>query len=162
MPPRITSLVNRARSPIRSRHSVNRADPPDTRQRNLIMTTSRWLLGLAFAAAGCGGAAHQPARSATPRPAPSSPAAATQQRAMTNVTIKNFAFLPRTRHVARGMRVRWVNQDQANHTVTFTRGPGDLGNLDPGHRRTVRFLNAGRFAYVCQYHPNMHGTIVVG
>jgi plastocyanin len=77
------------------------------------------------------------------------------------VRIDGFAYRPRTVTVTPGTRVRWVNRDIANHTVTFRRGPGDLGDIDRGRARGVRFTRPGRYHYVCVYHPAMHGAVVV-
>ena len=122
------------------------------------MTSRSLLLALALGVVGCGGTDGQSAFSmATPARTASAPS----RPAVETVAIRDFAYHPRTLLVTRGARVRWVNRDQANHTVTFSRGPGDLGNLDSGQRRTATFARAGRYAYVCQYHPNMHGTVVV-
>lgn len=77
------------------------------------------------------------------------------------MTIADFAYVPRTLQVAAGTKVTWTNRDTANHTVTFAKGPGDLGNIDPGRRVSARFARAGRYAYLCQYHPSMHGVIAV-
>ena len=75
--------------------------------------------------------------------------------------IEDFEFGPRTVRVRAGRKVVWTDRDEANHTVTFSKGPGDLGNVDPGKRVSVRFKRPGRYAYVCQYHPSMKGTVVV-
>lgn len=75
--------------------------------------------------------------------------------------IKGFEFQPRVIRVAKGTRVSWTDADAANHTVTFANGPGDLGNIREGGKLFAKFSRAGRFAYVCQYHPNMRGTVVV-
>jgi plastocyanin len=125
--------------------------------------TSRWLLpAAALGLAGCGGTAREPASSTAMQAAtPARTASVPSGPAIATVAIRDFAYGPRTLHVARGARVRWVNRDQANHTVTFPRGPGDLGNLDPGRHLTVKFTRSGRYAYLCQYHPNMHGAVVV-
>jgi plastocyanin len=77
------------------------------------------------------------------------------------VRIAGFAYRPGTITVAPGTRVRWVNRDIANHTVTFRRGPGDLGDIDRGRARAVRFTRPGRYRYVCRYHPGMRGRVVV-
>ena len=36
-----------------------------------------------------------------------------------------------------------------------------LGEVDPGKHRQARFTRVGRYTYVCEYHPGMHGTVVV-
>lgn len=125
--------------------------------RSAVLTVTT---GALLAVAGCGGGSGAAARrqaSSTPAATPA-PAAAGGPR---TVRIADFAYQPGRVVVRRGTRVRWVNRDVANHTVTFEGGPGDLGNLDRGQRRGTRFTRAGTYRYVCQYHPNMHGTVVV-
>jgi plastocyanin len=77
------------------------------------------------------------------------------------VRIAGFEYRPVQLIVRRGTRVTWVNADTTDHTVTFTKSPRDLGNVDPGKRLSARFRTPGRYAYVCQYHPSMHGAVVV-
>ena len=77
------------------------------------------------------------------------------------MVIEDFEFAPPLIRVPKDTRVRWANRDASNHTVTFGRGPGDLGNVDEGERLAARFKARGRFAYVCSYHPSMRGIVVV-
>ncbi len=101
---------------------------------------------------GCGNekqASVMPAATATPAPAP------------VKVTIKDFEYAPRHLEVGAGANVAWTDEDAANHTVTFKRGPGDLGNVSEGETVSARFTKPGRYAYVCQYHPSMKGTVTV-
>ncbi len=117
-----------------------------------------------LAVAGCGGddaAAPSPptaaaAASATPAPA-SSPTAGAEK-----VAIKDFDYAPGKLEVAKGTRVTWTNADAANHTVTFDAGTQkSLGNQAKGKAVSFTFTKPGTFAYHCDYHPNMHGTVVV-
>jgi plastocyanin len=80
-----------------------------------------------------------------------------------SVQIKTFAFSPKTITVARGSTVTWTNRDEILHTVTSDATPRPFdGELD-GRGKTFahRFDRAGRFAYHCERHPGMHGTVVV-
>jgi plastocyanin len=78
------------------------------------------------------------------------------------VSIKGFDYSPRRLVVSRGTKVTWTDRDSTNHTVMFrdhrVRG---IDNLHAGERRTVRFTRRGRFRYVCEFHPNMHGVVIV-
>lgn len=57
----------------------------------------------------------------------------------------------------------WTDEDASNHTVTFgDAGPKDVGNLREGRSATVKFDERGRYRYVCEFHPGMAGTVVVG
>jgi plastocyanin len=79
------------------------------------------------------------------------------------VQIKTFAFSPKTITVARGSTVTWSNRDEILHTVTSDATPHTFnGELD-GRGKTFahRFERVGRFAYHCERHPGMHGTVVV-
>jgi len=77
------------------------------------------------------------------------------------VKIEDFEFSPKTLTVAAGTKVTWTNKDKANHTVTFKKGPGDLGNLDEDQHRSATFRKKGTFTYVCTLHFNMRGKIIV-
>jgi plastocyanin len=110
-----------------------------------VTTAAAVLAALAVPAGGL--AAPSTAPSATPR----------------QVVINDFAFTPRRISVARGTRIRWSNRDISNHTVTFSssRAPHGTGNLPVGVSRSLRFAHKGTFRYLCEYHPGMHGTVVV-
>jgi plastocyanin len=114
--------------------------------------------------AGCGGAERSaaPPAAALPSKAPAGkPVSAAAKRPEAAVKIDDFEYGPRTLRIARGTRVTWQNVDAANHTVTFARGPGDLGNIGERRSRTATFTRAGTFTYVCEYHPSMHGKVIV-
>jgi plastocyanin len=126
----------------------------------MSMTWRSVVVVAALGCAVCGGTTSMDAPAPAPTPSPAAVANRSAARAVA-VTVKNFEFGPRTLKVVRGDRVRWTNRDSANHTVTFSRGPKQLGNLDPGEHRQARFTHVGRYTYVCQYHPGMRGTVVV-
>lgn len=79
------------------------------------------------------------------------------------VTIRDFTYLPRRLTVSAGTKVTFTNDDSSNHTATSDDdGAFATGNLSAGGaRRTIAFARAGTFAYHCDYHPSMHGTVVV-
>ena len=78
------------------------------------------------------------------------------------VEIANFAFGPKDLTVSVGDTVTWTNTDSATHTVTGkedeTLKSPDLELDDP---YDVTFEEPGSFEYVCKFHANMQGTIVV-
>jgi plastocyanin len=79
------------------------------------------------------------------------------------VEIGDFSFSPRTIDVPVGSELAWENTDPTPHTVTARDGVFDSGTLDPGSRFAATFDRAGTFAYFCQIHPTMTGSIrVVG
>jgi len=62
--------------------------------------------------------------------------------------------------------VSWINDDTAPHTVTSTTVPSgaasfDSGNMNPGAVYTHTFTQPGNYAYYCQYHSWMQGTVTV-
>jgi plastocyanin len=90
------------------------------------------------------------------------PTAGAQGKTMT-VSIKNFAFNPSNTTVSAGTTLTWVNNDQTAHTVTATNPAGvfDSGTLQPGQSYSFKFDKPGTYAYHCEIHPDMTGTITV-
>lgn len=80
------------------------------------------------------------------------------------VAIAGYKFKPVRLVVAPGTKVTFANHDQTAHTATAG-GSGasgfDSGTIKPGARATVTFRKGGTYAYVCQFHAFMHGTVVV-
>lgn len=77
------------------------------------------------------------------------------------ITIKDFKF-EGPDSIAPGATVTVINKDSAAHTVTSE----EEGLFDTVVEAdsTVTFTapeEAGDYAYVCTYHPNMTGTLVV-
>lgn len=101
----------------------------------------------------------------TPTAAPgASPAAGDSTPATASgpaVDIKGFAFGPASLTVSAGDTVTWSNNDAVAHTVTASDGSFDSGTVAPGETFTFTFPAAGSFDYVCSFHPNMTGTVVV-
>jgi plastocyanin len=89
-------------------------------------------------------------------------AAAAAPADATTVTIANLAFDPAQISVQSGGAVVWTNNDSVPHTVTAADGTFDSGIFDPGARFSWTFDLAGSFAYACQLHPQMQGTVTVG
>jgi plastocyanin len=117
---------------------------------------------IAMAIAGCG--SNEPSSKPKPTAAATATAMTTSKpSAPAAVEVKNFDYAPATLKVKAGTRVTWRNDDATNHTVTFSGGgaPRDIDNLAERARATRTFTRAGTFAYVCGFHPNMHGRVVV-
>ena len=91
----------------------------------------------------------------SPSPAPAAGAATA------TVHIKNFAFDPVTLTVAAGTTVRFVNDDSEAHTVTARDGSFNSEGLDTNDSWSFRFTKPGDYAYFCQLHPYMKGSVVV-
>jgi plastocyanin len=77
------------------------------------------------------------------------------------VRIRDFAFTGTQLTVAPGTTVTWVNCDAVAHTSTADAGGWDSGILVPGASFSRAFPAAGSFAYHCDPHPGMRGTIIV-
>jgi plastocyanin len=105
---------------------------------------------LALLLAGCGGSSGSDDSTVT------QPTAA----GGTALSIKGFAFDPTPLTVAPGATINVTNSDSATHDVT-----ADLfksGDVDKG--KPVSFkapTKPGTYSYVCSYHSNMKGSLVV-
>jgi plastocyanin len=79
----------------------------------------------------------------------------------TAVRIANSSFTPGELRVRAGTRVRWVNGDQLQHSVTADDGRFDSGLIDPGKSFERVFDRPGTYSYHCTPHPFMHGRVIV-
>jgi plastocyanin len=119
-------------------------------------------VALVVALAGCGGGYGSSGSSPATAGKMSAAAGAGSASSTNAVEIKGFAFGPQTLTVKTGSKVTFTNGDSTNHTATATGGGSfDTGTIAPGAAKTVTFDSAGKFAYVCSFHPFMHGTIQV-
>ncbi|GAB3655069.1 cupredoxin domain-containing protein [Ramlibacter alkalitolerans] len=76
------------------------------------------------------------------------------------VKIEGMKYLPETITVQRGDKIVWQNKDMVPHTVT-AKGSFDSGNIDGGKSWSHAMKKAGRFDYVCTFHPGMKAVVVV-
>jgi plastocyanin len=105
------------------------------------------LAATALLAAGFGVVAVAPAGASTPsakRP---------------SVSIKGLAFSPKTLVVKAGSKVTVKNKDGTTHTFTANKGAFDTGNIDGGSSATITVKKPGTYAYHCNIHTFMKGTI---
>lgn len=82
------------------------------------------------------------------------------------VTVKTFAFGPKTLEVTRGRTVTWSNADDIEHTVTSGTPEHPDGAFDHllatrGATASVRFDSVGTWSYFCKRHSFMRGEIRV-
>jgi plastocyanin len=77
------------------------------------------------------------------------------------VTIYDNYYSPQTITIARGSTVTWVNSGTMNHTVTSDTGLFNSGTLTPASTYSITFSATGTFAYHCQFHQGMTGTVIV-
>ncbi|MFD3614645.1 cupredoxin domain-containing protein [Streptomyces sp. NPDC058676] len=112
-------------------------------------------------------ASPRPTTSSAP-PSPSAPPSSStppssESAAALRITMENFAYSPADPQVRPGQKVTVVNKDSAAHTVTATDGEAfDTGSIAAGGSGTFTAPSkAGRYAFVCTFHPNMTGTLIV-
>jgi plastocyanin len=77
------------------------------------------------------------------------------------VSIVNMSFSPATLTVTAGTTVTWTNNDGMTHTTTSDNTGFNSGNLTSGSKFSQLFSTVGTFAYHCNIHTGMKGTIVV-
>ena len=103
-----------------------------------------------------------PAAPVTPEKHDAAPAPKAEASAETHVvTIKDFTYSPQTLEARVGDTVTFVNKDSAPHTATSKDKSFDSGKLEQGDEFTLKLTKAGTLEYLCTYHPNMVGKIVV-
>lgn len=78
-----------------------------------------------------------------------------------HVAITDFSFSPDTTQVSAGAEVTWHNEDPTEHTVTAADGAFDSEALGSRHSFTFRFDEPGRYAYLCEIHPDMRAVLSV-
>ncbi|MCX4776614.1 cupredoxin domain-containing protein [Streptomyces sp. NBC_01264] len=96
----------------------------------------------------------------TPAGARSAPA---QAAPTARIVIKDFGFSPASLTVAPGTVVTVVNRDNAPHTLTGTgRATFDTGRVKAGRSATFTAPRArGQYAYICDIHQFMSGSLTV-
>jgi len=73
-----------------------------------------------------------------------------------------YVFRPAKISVKPGAKVTWVDNSDAPHTVTGTKGWSYSSKMfTQGHMVSITFKKAGTFHYICSIHPYMKGTVVV-
>jgi plastocyanin len=75
------------------------------------------------------------------------------------VAMKAVDYEPKRVTARVGDTVEWTNEDVFAHTATV-KGSFDVNVLPHRSGRAV-MKTAGALAYICRYHPNMRGEIVV-
>lgn len=78
-----------------------------------------------------------------------------------DVAIVDFSFQPSSNFVHVGDTVEWTNTGAVAHTVDADSESFESGTINPGGGFSATFDEHGVFAYHCDFHPNMRGTIVV-
>lgn len=140
---------------------------PACRRRPLALTAA--LVALALGGCGSGsdatsteataeGSENPPAegRSGESAPAPSGEAVRSEK-----VTISGFRYDPETVTIQAGGKVTWQNEDSTEHTATLDDGSFTTGSLAEGKLKSESFKAPGTYAYHCEIHPQMTGTVEV-
>ncbi len=76
------------------------------------------------------------------------------------IVMKSIAYEPRQVRAHVGDVVEWDNQDIVAHTATAQDKEWDI-SIMPGRSGRVVMKAPGTFDYICRYHPNMKGEVVV-
>ena len=135
----------------------------------IAATTAATAVVVSLGLASCGGSdsggsAYSGTTTTTSSAASSTTAADAVPAGGTTVSIKDFAFAPASLTVKVGDTVTWTNDDDSAHTATSddkVTPEFDAGDIATSKTGTVTFDKAGTYAYHCEFHGNMHGTIVV-
>jgi len=82
------------------------------------------------------------------------------------VAIVNYGFYPASLTITKGTTVTWVNMDFVQHTVTAgtEQAPTNLfDSHELSHMQSFSytFSMPGTYAYYCDVHPSMIGTVTV-
>lgn len=126
-------------------------------------TTLVLLAALALiAATGCPSPATASQRANSESAVPKSESAALKQ---VTVVIRDFKFEPATVTVHEGDTVEWKNDDSVPHTATEDvqgKKPAfDSGSIRTGAAWRYVAQKKGTYNYICTFHPNMQGTLIV-
>lgn len=78
-----------------------------------------------------------------------------------HVSIKGMKFDPQTVEVKVGDSVAWQNLDLVNHTATSVKAGWTTGVLKRGDTESLVITAEMAGAYVCKYHPQMQGLLVI-
>ncbi len=110
--------------------------------------------------AACGGDDDASSTSPAEPTATESAAAAPSETAAAAITIASFSFSG-VSEVPVGTTLTVTNDDSTSHTWTSLDGVFDSGTLAPGDSFQFTFDTPGTFAYHCNIHSSMTGSITV-
>jgi plastocyanin len=81
----------------------------------------------------------------------------------TKIAIKAFKYAPTPATVKAGTTVAIANADSAPHTLTdrAAKRAFDSGTIKGAATGSVRFSKPGTYAYFCEFHPYMRGSVTV-
>ncbi len=76
------------------------------------------------------------------------------------IDMKSVDYVPAQVTVRVGDTLEWNNSDIVAHTATSKEAEFDV-NVLPKRKGSTVVKRPGTFSYICRYHPNMKGQIVV-
>lgn len=91
------------------------------------------------------------------------PLAAPTQSASPRVEVVDYGYSPAQLQIPLGTNVTWSNSGEDGHDVNGN-GPGGewrSGPMAPGERYARQFRLPCTYDYVCDFHPEMRGRVVV-
>lgn len=88
------------------------------------------------------------------------PAAALEARKH-EIEITERKFKPARIKIKKGETVVWTNNGEGDHTATAKDESFESGKIAVGETFEHTFKKAGKFQYVCDYHPRMKGVVEV-
>ena len=91
--------------------------------------------------------------------AASTPSKAASATAGDAIAIKDFTFSPDPITVTAGSTITVTNRDGTPHTVTAVKGAFDTGDLAGGASGSITIDRPGTYAYFCEIHQYMKGTL---
>ena len=78
------------------------------------------------------------------------------------MSIADFAYEPVEISAAPGAEITFDNEDDAKHTATAEDDSFDTGEIEGGASGSIPAPDQpGTYEFVCTFHANMNGTIVV-
>lgn len=93
---------------------------------------------------------------------PMAAAAATASAQIVACPTATACYSPNPIRISVGSSVAWTNNHTLAHTATADSGAWDSGTIAPGATSSaITFNTPGTFAYHCNFHANMHGTVIV-
>lgn len=77
----------------------------------------------------------------------------------TQVSIKNYSYVPSEITISKGDTVTWKNDDDVIHDAKF--GDSESPDLKKGETYSRTFDKPGTYDYMCTIHPSMKGKVIV-
>jgi len=121
-----------------------------------------WLLGICGLVIVIGGAFLVRSRGSSGTgddDAPAKAVALAVASSVAQVSMRDLQFYPATIEVRKEDVVEWKNDDLVPHTATSA--SFNSGTIVSGQSWRHTFTQAGNFPYVCTFHPQMKGVVIV-